>query len=136
MRFAIPCVLILSALTAVAQDRREKTQPKNVVVVEGSVAMPGSCPLFDPASLNTVRTAIAQAGGLIPYADHDAFVIRVDDQGVTRKIQVALWDIINHKKPDVRLLAGDVLQIPTTPQRKKPPAIDLPKLTPVAPHAA
>jgi protein involved in polysaccharide export with SLBB domain len=131
MRIATPCVLIVSALTAVAQDR-----PKNVIVVEGSVAKPGSYPVLDPAVSNTVTTAIAQAGGLIPYAAHNAFVIRVDDQGVTLRIQVALWDIINHKKPDVRLLAGDVLQIPDTPKRKRPPAIDIPKLQPAAPRAA
>ena len=131
MRFAIPCIFIFSALTSVAQDR-----PKNVIVVEGSVARPGAYPVLDPALNNTVTTAIAQAGGLIPYAAHEAFIIRVDDRGATGRIQVALWGIINHKKPDVRLLAGDVLQIATTPQRKKPPAIDIPKLAPVAPHAA
>ena len=131
MRIASSCILIFSALTAVAQDRS-----KNVIVVEGSVAKPGSYPVLAPASTNTVTTAIAQAGGLIPYADHSAFVIRVDDQGVTRRIPVALWDIMNRKKPDVALVAGDVLQIPTAPHRRKPPAIDIPKLTPVAPHAA
>jgi protein involved in polysaccharide export with SLBB domain len=131
MRFAIPCIFIFSALTAIAQDR-----PKDVIVVVGSVARPGAYPVLDPAFNNTVTTAIGQAGGLIPYADHIAFVIRVDDQGVTRRIQVALWDIINDKKPDVTLLAGDVLQIPAAPMRKKPPVIDIPKVQPAVPRAA
>ncbi len=88
------------------------------IIVEGSVVRPGPYPVLDPVSTNTVMTAIAQAGGLIQYADHVAYIIRVDDQGVTHTIKVPLWDIQNRKKPDVTLQARDILQVPDSPKRR------------------
>jgi protein involved in polysaccharide export with SLBB domain len=132
MRIAIPCGLIFAALTAVAQDR-----PKDVIVVEGSVAKPGAYPFPDPSFNNTVTTAIAQAGGLIPSTPVEVFIVRIDDHGA-RRIPVALRDIMNRKKPDVMLQAGDTLRILPVWAPKKPtaPGIDIPKLQPAAPHAA
>jgi polysaccharide export outer membrane protein len=88
------------------------------IIVEGSVVRPGIYPVQDPIALNTVMTAIAQAGGLIQYADHKAYIIRVDDQGVTHRIEVPLWDIQNRKKPDMTLQARDILQVPDSPKRR------------------
>ena len=88
------------------------------IIVEGSVARPGSYPVIDPVSNNTVTTAIAQAGGLIQFAAHEAYIIRIDDQGLTHRIFVPLWDIQNRKKPDVTLLARDILQVPDSPKRR------------------
>jgi polysaccharide export outer membrane protein len=88
------------------------------IIVEGSVARPGTYPVLDPISNNTVTTAIAQAGGLIQYAAHEAYIIRIDDQGLTHRILVPLWDIQDRKKPDVTLLARDILQVPDSPKRR------------------
>ena len=88
------------------------------IFVEGSVARPGAYPVVDPISINTVTTAIAQAGGLIQFAAHEAYIIRIDDQGMTHRIYVPLWDIQNRKKPDVTLLARDILQVPDSPKRR------------------
>ncbi|HWE50772.1 MAG TPA: polysaccharide biosynthesis/export family protein [Bryobacteraceae bacterium] len=88
------------------------------IIVEGSVARPGVYPVQDPVTLNTVSTAIAQAGGLIQFADHKAFILRVDDQGVTHTIPVPLWEIINRRKPDITLQARDILQVPDSPKRR------------------
>lgn len=87
-------------------------------VVQGSVAKPGVYPVLDPLSTNTVTTAIAQAGGLIQFAAHRAVITRIDEQGVTHTIQVPLWDIQDHKKPDIQLQARDILQIPDSPKRR------------------
>lgn len=92
--------------------------PVGQIIVEGSVVKPGPYPVLDPISLNTVTTAIAQAGGLIQYAAHTVFIIRIDDQGVTHRITVPLWDIQKHKKPDVTLQARDILQVPDSSARR------------------
>ena len=88
------------------------------IIVSGSVNRPGIYPVLDPVTNNTITTAIAQAGGLAQYAEHEAFIFRVDDQGVTHTIPVPLWDIIKRKKPDMRLQAKDILQVPDSPKRR------------------
>jgi protein involved in polysaccharide export with SLBB domain len=88
------------------------------IVVEGNVQRPGVYPVLDPLSTNTVMTAIAQAGGLAQYADHQAYIFRTDDQGVTHQIPVPLWDIQNRRKPDITLQARDTLQVPDSPKRR------------------
>jgi polysaccharide export outer membrane protein len=88
------------------------------IVVQGSVAHPGVFPVLDPISINTVSSAIAQAQGLIQYADHKAFIYRVDDQGVKHTIKVPLWDILQNKKPDMILQARDTLYVPDSPRRR------------------
>ena len=88
------------------------------IVVTGSVARPGVFPMLDSLSKNTVSTVIAQAGGLAPFADHVAYILRVDDQGVTHTIPVPLWDIINRRQPDMSLQAKDILQVPDSPRRR------------------
>jgi polysaccharide export outer membrane protein len=90
----------------------------STIVVEGSVIKPGIYPVQDPLSLNTVTTAIAQAGGLAQYADHKAYIYRTDEEGLRHTIEVPLWDIQNRKKPDVILQARDILQIPDSPKRR------------------
>ncbi len=88
------------------------------IIVQGSVLKPGVYPVLDPLSTNTVTTAIAQAGGLMQYSAHYAIITRIDDQGVTHTINVPLWDIQDHKKPDVQLQARDILQVPDSPRRR------------------
>lgn len=88
------------------------------IVVSGSVIRPGILPVLDSIAKNTVTTVIAQAGGLAPYADHTAYILRVDDQGVTHTITVPLWEIINRRKPDMTLQAKDILQVPDSPKRR------------------
>ena len=88
------------------------------IVVAGSVNKPGIYPVLDPITNNTITTAIAQAGGLAQFAEHEAFIFRVDDQGVTHTIPVPLWDIIRRKKPDMTLRAKDVLQVPDSSKRR------------------
>jgi hypothetical protein len=127
MRIAILCIALLSALTVAAQDQPRPIHPPNSIVVAGRVAKPGVYPILTPGELNTVTAAIAQAGGLIQYADHMAFIIRVDDQGVIHRIEVPLWDIVNHKKPDVMLQAGDIVQIPESPRRRIAPQPGAPR---------
>ncbi len=128
----IVCIAIISVLTAVAQ-----VSPPHVIVVEGSVAKPGVYPIPYTGQLPTVTTAIAQAGGLIQYADHRAFIIRVDDQGLTHTIAVQLWDIMNRKKPDISLQPGDILQVPDSPKRRllqdphRTPNNDTPNMLPI-----
>ncbi len=119
MRFAAICTIVCAAgFIALAQDQPAQIDRPHGIVVEGSVSRPGIYPILTPPSSNTVTTAIAQAGGLIQYADHKAFIIRVDEQGVTHTISVSLWDIINRRKPDIALQAGDVLQVPDSPKRR------------------
>jgi protein involved in polysaccharide export with SLBB domain len=128
MRVAIPWIVILSALSAFAQN------PPSSIVVEGRVAKPGVYPIQTP---NTVMIAIAQAGGLIQYADHKAFIIRLDDQGVAHAIPVPLWDILNRKKPDIALQSGDILQVPDRPRRQiAPKYMDTPNILPIGRPAA
>jgi len=134
----IVCIAIFSVLTAVAQDHPIPTPPPNSIAVVGSVTRPGVYPVLTPSQLNTVTTAIAEAGGLIQYADHKAVIIRVDDQGQTRRIEVPLWDILNRKKPDVALQPGDILQVPDRPKRRLQgiPNIEPPNLLPISPRSA
>jgi polysaccharide export outer membrane protein len=95
-----------------------RVPPVETIIVQGSVAHPGVFPVLDPISINTVSSAIAQAQGLIQYADHKAFIYRVDDQGVKRTIKVPLWDILQNRKPDMILQARDTLYVPDSPKRR------------------
>jgi polysaccharide export outer membrane protein len=90
----------------------------DTVIVQGNVVHPGVFPVLDPISMNTVISAIAQAQGLSQYADHKAYIFRVDEQGVKHTINVPLWDILQRKKPDVILQARDTLYIPDSPKRR------------------
>lgn len=90
----------------------------STIIVEGNVKKPGVYPVQDPLSLNTVTTAIAQAGGLEQFADHKAYIYRTDEEGVRHTIEVPLWDIQNRKKPDVTLQARDILHVPDSPKRR------------------
>jgi len=95
-----------------------RVPPVGQIIVEGNVVKPGTYPVLDPISINTVTTAIAQAGGLAPYAEHVVYIIRTDAQGQTHRIPVQLWDIQKHKAPDVTLQAKDILQVPDSPRRR------------------
>jgi hypothetical protein len=79
--FAIPCIAVLLAFTAVAQEQRRLTPQVNMVVVEGNVNGPG---LYYAGPLNrpTPRNIPTQAGGLKvqdPYPV--AFIQRLDVHG-------------------------------------------------------
>lgn len=88
------------------------------MVIEGNVAHPGVYPVLDPMVNNTVTSAIAQAGGLAPFADHKAFIYRTDDNGDRHTLAVPLWEILQRRKQDVALLPHDTLYIPDSPRRR------------------
>ncbi len=88
------------------------------IVVSGSVTKPGVYPVLDPGETNTVRSAIAQAQGLVPYYSHIAYIYRTDDKGTTHEIEVPLWKILQRKQPDITLQARDVLYIPDSSGRR------------------
>ena len=130
---AIFSIGVISVLTAYAQDQTPAGNRANVITVEGNVKNPGTYPVSGTISMNTVVRFIAEAGGLVRYADHTVFIIRVDDQSVTHSIEVPLWDIVNRKKPDIALQAGDILRVPNSPRRqiqKGLPQIDPPSVSP------
>lgn len=125
----------VAALGASLQDSPMQVDQGQVIVVEGSVSRPGRYPFASPNS--TVLTAIAQAGGLIGDADHKAFIIRVDNQGIRHTIAIRISDILRLTIPDVPLQAGDTLQVPSMPRR---PIRDIPQNNSpspsVSPHPA
>jgi polysaccharide biosynthesis/export protein len=88
------------------------------IVVEGNVNRPGVYPVLEPLSMNTVTSALAQAGGVAQFAEHTAYIYRTDEQGVKHTITVPLWDILKRKKPDMILQAKDTLYVPDSPKRR------------------
>jgi polysaccharide export outer membrane protein len=87
------------------------------VVVWGNVSKSGVYPVLDGGA-STVTTAIAQAEGLTHFSAHEAYIYRVDDQGVKHEIKVDLLNIMKRKSPDVTLMARDVLYVPDSTGRR------------------
>ncbi len=88
------------------------------VYVAGSVKNPGAFSLKD-ASDTTVLKVLALAGGLIPFAAHDAYVYRRKPGADTKdEIPIALSRIIARKAPDVTLEGDDILYVPDSKGRR------------------
>jgi len=83
--------------------------PKAFVTVDGEVNKPGRYAI--EADL-TVTGAISLAGGLTRFGSNGVKVRRTDAQtGKVTILEVDLKDVRNGKKPDVPLLANDVISV-------------------------
>lgn len=82
------------------------------VYVTGQVREPGGFPVRNRESMTALQ-ALALGGGLTGTADaNDSYIIRVDENGQRRDIQVNLEEVLQREAEDPRLLAGDVLFVP------------------------
>ena len=95
-----------------------RVPPVETIIVQGNVTKPGVYPVLEPLTNNTVTSALAQAGGVAQYAEHTAYIYRVDAKGVRQTITVPLWDILRRKKPDMVMQARDTLYVPDSPKRR------------------
>jgi len=88
------------------------------VYVAGSVKNPGAFSLKD-ASNTSVLKVLALAGGLIPFASHEAYVYRRKPGAESKdEIPIALSRIIARKAPDVTLEGDDLLYVPDSKGRR------------------
>ena len=81
--------------------------------VVGNVLRPGTIILKEPV---TISRAIAMSGGLMPDTKSEQVKIIRQVPGSLEKIEVVvnLKAITKHQAPDVLLLAGDVVDVPTS----------------------
>jgi polysaccharide biosynthesis/export protein len=88
------------------------------VYVVGNVSKPGVFPITDGLE-SSVLKVLALSGGLEHYAQHVAYVYRVQDgEGPRKEIPIELKKIMERKAPDVPLLADDILYVPEATGRK------------------
>jgi polysaccharide export outer membrane protein len=87
------------------------------IYVVGNVKKPGVFPVQD-GSDTTVLQAVALAEGLLPYANHQAYIYRREGAGTKNEIPVELGKIMQRKSPDVPLTANDIFYIPEDHGRK------------------
>lgn len=87
------------------------------IYVVGNVKKPGVFPVQD-GSDTTVLQALALAEGLLPYANHQAYIYRRENIGTKNEIPVELAKMMQRKSPDVPLTANDILYIPEDHGRK------------------
>jgi polysaccharide biosynthesis/export protein len=80
------------------------------VFVVGNVTRPGAFPLADAEGM-TLLKALALAEGLSRFASKEAYIYRPVD-GAKQEIIVELRGVMDRKRPDVALAAGDILYIP------------------------
>jgi polysaccharide export outer membrane protein len=86
----------------------------SAVYVDGVVNRPGPI-MIPPRSTLSVLRAVMAAGGLRDYLDvKDATLIRTGANGEDVHVQLNLSEMLAGRKPDVALLAGDILHIPYT----------------------
>lgn len=90
----------------------------NAVYVTGLVNAPGSVPVPVNGSLSLVRT-IAAAGGVRDFLDPpEATLWRRLPDGQQVRVKVELADVLAGRRPDFALRAGDVLDVPHTPETR------------------
>ncbi len=87
------------------------------IFVVGNVKKPGAFPVQGTTE-TTVLQMIALSEGLMPYAGKQAFIYRREASGSKNEIPIDLDQIMNRKKPDVPLLAQDILYIPDNKGRR------------------
>jgi polysaccharide export outer membrane protein len=82
----------------------------NEIFVLGQVVRPGAVPFSEKV---TLLQAISVAGGPSPAAStKSAYIIRKDDKGGSKKINVRLDRIMEQKEENIVLFANDVIVIP------------------------
>jgi polysaccharide export outer membrane protein len=84
------------------------------VFVVGDVKKPGAFYITDSGQ-SSVLKALALSEGLDSFSSHEAYVYRADDNDGNRKeIPIELKKIMDRKSPDVALMSGDILYIPSS----------------------
>ncbi len=82
------------------------------IFVLGRVKKPGMFFITD-GSESSVMKALALSEGLDTFPSHKAYIYRVEGgSGSRNEIPIELNKIMNHKSPDVPLLANDILYVP------------------------
>ncbi len=82
------------------------------IFVLGRVKKPGMFFITD-GSESSVMKALALSEGLDTFPSHKAYIYRVEGGSGSRiEIPIELNKIMNHKSPDVPLLANDILYVP------------------------
>jgi hypothetical protein len=96
---------------------RVEAKPEFRYAILGAVGRPGSFQ-FERMS---VRMAIEAAGGLLKSADKGKIVVRrglLKDPANSQPIQYDFKRVVDGKAPDMELLPGDVIEVPTgSPKR-------------------
>jgi polysaccharide export outer membrane protein len=83
------------------------------VFVVGDVKKPGAFYITD-TSESSVLKALALSEGLDAFSSHEAYIYRADASSENRKeIPIELKKIMDRKSPDVALISGDILYIPS-----------------------
>jgi polysaccharide biosynthesis/export protein len=89
-----------------------RVPPAGQVYVVGDVNRPGTFNITD-GSESSVLKALALSGGLTSFSRHSAYIYRVESGSTDRaEIPINLKKIMNHKTPDVPLMANDILYVP------------------------
>lgn len=89
------------------------------VFVVGNVKKPGAFKIED-SNDTTVMKVLAQAEGLMPYAQKLAYIYRKEATGTGKnEIPIPLEDIMKRKATDVPLMANDILYIPDNSGKRK-----------------
>ena len=84
-----------------------------IVYVIGSVTRPGGFVLSNDRSELSTLKILALAGGMTPTAKSDhVVIIRKNDQGQQREIEIDLRKILKRQAEDVQLQPSDVLYVP------------------------
>ena len=91
------------------EEVRVPEAPK--LYVFGNVREPGAIKLQDKSE-TSVFEVLASAKGLAPYYGKVAYVYRADASGKKNEIAIPLDQILRRKKPDVPLMANDILYVP------------------------
>jgi polysaccharide biosynthesis/export protein len=84
-----------------------------IVYVIGAVTRPGGFVLSNDRSQLSTLKILALAGGMTPTAKSDhVVIIRKNDQGQQREIEIDLRKILKRQAEDVQLQPSDVLYVP------------------------
>ena len=88
------------------------------VYVVGDVKKPGAFYITD-ASGSSVLKALAFSEGLDSFSRHTAYIYRIESgRGGRTEIPIQLKKIMEHKSPDVALMADDILYVPDASGRR------------------
>ncbi|HUX46079.1 MAG TPA: polysaccharide biosynthesis/export family protein [Terracidiphilus sp.] len=89
-----------------------------LVYVVGNVKAPGAYPIRGESGTSVLKL-MALTHGLNSYTAHKAFIYRKEaGSGGSGQIPIELKKIMEHKAPDVPLMANDILYVPEANGRK------------------